>query len=245
MLKSELKQFKKLCRKAGQTIIEHKLIQAGDRILAGLSGGIDSLLLLEILSERKKSLPFDFEIFAVHVDVIDSGYIVNKKFLQNFCEELKIPYRTETIEAGIKKDTQKSECFLCSWHRRKKLFELTKELNCNKLCFGHHKDDALETFLINLFFHASISSLPYSLQMFDGRIQLIRPLLDIYKKDIIEYANFKNYPAPEKLCEYEDNTKRKFVREMLETFTKTYEKSKINLFNAMSNIYQEYLPINK
>lgn len=201
--------------------------------------------MLEILNERRKSLPFSFEIIAAHINVSDSGYSVNEEYLYNFCKELNILYRSETIEAGINNSPKKSPCFLCSWHRRKKLFDLTKELNCNKLCFGHHRDDALETLMINMIYHGSISSLPYNLKMFGGRVHLVRPLIDIYEKDIQEYASYKNYLLPKKECQHGENTKRKFVRELLENLNKTYEKSKINIFNSMNHIYTEYLPERK
>ena len=245
MNKVGVKLFKKLCRKSGKTILEHKLIEPGDRILVGLSGGKDSFALLEILKERKKSLPFHFEIFATHVKVIDSGYVANEAFLNDFCGELEVPFYVEEIQAGIHESSGKAPCFLCSWHRRKKIFELTRRLNCNKLSFGHHRDDALETFFINLIYHGSISSLPYKLKMFDGRVHLIRPLLDISEKEIYEYSMLRNYSLPHKSCSFEDESKRKYVREVIVSLNRNYEKSRINMFHAMSNIYQEYLPDKK
>ena len=245
MDKASEKLFKKLCRKSGKTILEHNLIEPGDRILVGLSGGKDSFALLEILKERKKSLPFLFEIFAVHVKVTDSGYMANEPYLKDFCGELEVPLYVEEIQAGINEFSGKAPCFLCSWHRRKKIFELTRSLNCNKLSFGHHRDDALETLLINMIYHGSISSLPYKLKMFDGRVHLIRPLLDITDKEIYEYSILRNYSAPHKLCTFENVSKRKYVRELIESLNQNYEKSKINMFRAMSNIYYEYLPDKK
>jgi len=239
---TEQKLFKSLYHKAGKTIHQHKLIDPGDRILVGLSGGKDSLVLLEILKEKQRSLPFNFSILAVHIQVIDSGYEADHDFLNNFCKDLDIPLETAEITAGIDGSSRKGPCFLCSWHRRKKIFELTRTFNCNKLCFGHHRDDALETFLINMLYHGSISSLPYKLKMFDGRVHLIRPMLDIWEEQISEYAALKNFPIPVKKCKYEDESKRKYVREILFEFEKAYKKSKINMFRAMSNIYDEYLP---
>ncbi len=234
--------FKKLCRKAGRTSIRHQLLEENDRVLVGLSGGKDSLALLEILKERQKSLPFSFDIHAVHIRVIDSGYLVNEEYIRSFCSSLNIPLEIEEVEAGINKSEKKGPCFVCSWHRRKKMFDLTSKLNCNKLCFGHHREDALETLFINMLYHGSVSSLPYKLKMFDGRICLIRPLLDINEDEIADYAKIRDYKLPEKKCAFEDDSKRKYVRERIEEFNKHYPKSKINIFKAMGNIYHEYLP---
>ena len=234
--------FKRLSRKAGKTMLEHKMIGSGDRLLVGLSGGKDSLVLIELLKDRLKAAPFKFEIFAAYIKVSDSGYSADEQYLSDFCDSLGIQFITEHVEAGISAESGKSPCFLCSWHRRKKLFELTKRLECNKLSFGHHKDDALETFMINMLYHGSISSLPYKLKMFDGRIHLIRPLLDIWEREIEEYSKQREFSSIKKSCEYENNTKRKYVRSLIEEMNMNYDKSKINMFKAMGNIYTEYLP---
>ena len=223
--------------------MQHQLIEAGDIILTGLSGGKDSLVLLEILKERQKSLPFRFDIIAVHVKVTDSGYAANEEYIKSFCKDLDVPLMIEEVKAGISSSSKKGACFACSWHRRKKIFDLTRQLKCNKLCFGHHREDALETFLINMLYHGSISSLPYKLKMFNGRVKLIRPLLDIYEAELSEYARLKNFILPVKKCAFEDESKRKYVREIIEDCHKNYDKSKINLFKAMGNIYREYLPV--
>lgn len=236
--------FKKLCRKAGKTILENALISSGDRLLVGLSGGKDSLVLLELLEDRRKAVPFVFEIFAAHIKITDSGYSADEQYLNNFCQSLNIPLIFESAIAGISDNNDKSPCFLCSWHRRKKLFDLTKKLNCNKLSFGHHRDDALETFMMNLLYHGSVSSLPYDLKMFNGRIHLIRPLLDIWENEIEEYSRLRNFKAIDKACEFENKTKRKFVRSLIDEINSHYPKSKINMFKALGNLYPEYLPFN-
>jgi tRNA 2-thiocytidine biosynthesis protein TtcA len=234
--------FKKLSRKSGKTIHEHSLLKPGDRLLVGLSGGKDSLVLLELLKDRWKAAPFQFEIFAAHVEISDSGYSANEQYLKSFCEDLNIPFFIERVSAGITENPEKAPCFLCSWHRRKKLFDLTKTLNCNVLSFGHHRDDALETFMINLLHHGSVSSLPYKLRMFNGRIHLIRPLLDIWEDEIEEYSRLRGFNPINTSCSFENNNKRKHVREWIEKMNTHYSKSKINMFRALGNIYPEYLP---
>lgn len=242
--KPELKLFRKLSRKAGQTIHEHNLLEDGDRLLMGLSGGKDSLILLEILADRIKAFPFKVELFVVHVIPENIGYHVNTDYLNEFCDKLGTKLITKTIEPDLA-NADKAPCFLCSWARRKAIFNLTKELNCNKLSFGHHRDDALQTFLMNMLFHGSISSMPYKLKMFEGRLHLIRPMLDIWEKDLIEYSAFKNYSAVEKNCPYEQETKRKYTADILDKMNNDYPKAKLNMFKAMDNIYKEYLPASK
>jgi tRNA 2-thiocytidine biosynthesis protein TtcA len=238
-------QFKKLCRKVEKTIRNHDLLVEGDHLLLGLSGGKDSYFLLESIANRMKSLPFDFVVSAVHVKLKNALYNVELGFMQKLCEDLKIPLYLREINPDFESDKKKTPCFVCSWHRRKEIFNLGKELNCNKLAFGHHRDDSIETFMMNLIYHGSVSSLPYSLEMFDGRVKLIRPLLDIWEKEIKELSDFRGYPLAAKICQYDDQTKRHHTRKLLEEMEKNYLNSKINIFHAMDNVYSEYLPKSK
>jgi len=238
-------RFKKLCQKVGKTIHHHQLLEQGDHLLVGLSGGKDSYVLLETLAERKKAIPFDFRISAVHVKVSNVLYAIEPEFMQQLCHDLEIPLYIKEITPNFEQDKKKAPCFVCSWHRRKEIFNLGKELNCNKLAFGHHRDDALETFMMNLMYHGSISSLPYSLEMFQGRVKLIRPLMDIWEKEILEYTNLRGYPEAEKSCPYDNQTKRRQTRELIEKMEQSYVNSKTNIFKALDNIYPEYLPAKK
>ena len=235
------KLFRKLSKKAGKTIMEHQMLAEGDRVLAGLSGGKDSLIMLEILADRIRSLPFSVEITAVHVNVEDIGYKMNTGYLEDFCNRLKIPLLLQSISIDLS-DGCKSPCFICSWNRRKAIFNLTRELGFNKVAFGHHRDDALETFLMNLLYHGSVSSLPYKLSMFGGRVNLIRPLLDLWENDLHGYAQMSDFNGEDKKCPYDNKTKRSYAREMIEQLQDHFPKSKINMFKAMGNIYSEYLP---
>lgn len=240
--KSAEARFKKLCQKVGKTIRDHKLLEEGDHLLVALSGGKDSYLLLETLAERKKAMPFNFSITAVHVSVQNVLYSMDTEFMRSLCDELQIPLIIKEIAPDFDNDQKKSACFVCSWHRRKEIFNLGKELNCNKLAFGHHRDDALETFMMNFMYHGSISSLPYSLKMFEGRVNLIRPLMDIWEKEILEYTNLKAYPKADKACPHDDQTKRRQTRKLIEQMVEMYPNSKINMFHALDNMFPEYLP---
>jgi tRNA(Ile)-lysidine synthase TilS/MesJ len=236
------KQFEKISRKVGKTLQEYRMIGEGDRVLVGLSGGKDSMILLEALVDRKKHLPFDFELFAVHISVRNIGYEMDTDYLQRFCSELRVPLYLEEIEVDLDVDPKKSPCFICSWNRRKRIFEMTRELNCNKVALGHHKDDAIQTVLMNMIFHGSFSSLPQTLTMFDGRILLIRPLLHIPEKELTYYATLRTFRKQEKSCPYDGSTKREEIRDLIRQMDKMNRNARRNIFNSMNNIYGEYLP---
>lgn len=213
-----------------------------DKIMIGVSGGKDSLLLIEILGELKRKYKYQFEAVPVHVKVTDMGYSINLESINTICNfygfELKV------VETTINFDplNKKSPCFVCSWHRRKLLFTLAREMNCNKLALGHHMDDAVQTLLMNMIYHGSISSMPLKLSMFQNSLELIRPLLFVDEKDIIEYQKIRNYPELIKDCPYGSSTKRNKMKELIQTMEEIHPLAKLNLFRSMSKIYSFYLP---
>ena len=236
------KLFKKICRKMGTTMRDHSMIVEGDRILMGLSGGKDSMILLQALAERRSAVPFDFKIEAAHVEATGIGYQIDREKLSTFCKELDIPLHYRSIEPDLEKDLSKTACFVCSWHRRKELFELTRELDCNKLALGHHRNDAVETLLMNMIYHGSISSLPYTLEMFEGRLKLIRPLMDLDERLLEEYAELNDLGKIEKSCPHEDRTCRENITGLVGEIEKLHGKGPFNIFRSMDKIFEEYLP---
>lgn len=236
------KLFIKLSRKVGQTIQQHSLIEPNDRVLVGLSGGKDSYALLEILADRKKHLPFPFDLFAVHVVIKEVGYLNDLEYMKKFCNNLNIPLNIIEESVDLHQNPKKAPCYVCSWHRRKKIFDLTKKLNCNKLAFGHHMDDTLQTFMLNLIYHGSISSLPYKLKMFDGRVHLVRPLLDIDEEKVKQLSLLHSYPQEIIKCPFDKETKRNDVNNLLLDIYKKHGLARKNLFRAMDRIFPEYLP---
>ena len=237
--------FRKICRKAGVTIRDHGMITSGDHILVGVSGGKDSMILLQVLAERKASLPFDFEITAAHISAETVDYRIDLHALRDFCAAMNVEFIERIIKPDITYDSKKAPCFICSWHRRKELFKLTKQLNCNKLAFGHHRKDALETLLMNMIYHGSISSLPYSLYMFDKRIQLIRPLLDIEEGLLDDYAKSDRLVVVEKTCEYDSQNQREKMANLLSDIERIHGKGPFNMFKSMAKVCEEYLPKTK
>ena len=239
------KQFDKICKKVGKTIFDYNLIEDKDRVLVGLSGGKDSLILLEALADRKKHMPVSFELFAIHVSAINVGYKVDTDYLSSFCKEINVSLFLEDIEVDFTRKPEKPPCFICSWERRKKIFARAKEINCNKIALGHHYDDALQTMLMNMIYHGSYSSLPQKLLMFSGRVSLIRPLLMIPEKELAYYATLRHFREHEKSCLYENSTKRNDMKDLLKLLEKLNKDARKNLFRAMDNIYPDYLPQRK
>jgi tRNA 2-thiocytidine biosynthesis protein TtcA len=225
-------------------IIKQQLLMEGDKVLVALSGGKDSLLLLEMLAESKRYFPFQFELLAVHISIKNIGYSSDIDFLRSFCEELGIIFYLKEFEVDLNKNLKKGKCFICSWHRRKALFVLSRELACNKLALGHHLDDALETLFMNMIYHGSVSSLPYSLNMLGGRLDIIRPLLDFREKELATYAQIREYKKEVKLCPYKD-TKRQEINKLLIELEGLGKTAKKNIFRSMDNIFNDYLPHRK
>lgn len=241
--KLEKKKINTVQQEFDRAIKKHNLIEEGDNILIGLSGGIDSLVMTELLSYRKKYFPVKFNLKAVFVNIENIPYKVNENFLAEFCNDRGIDFEVISKKIDIdQKQITTNPCFICSWNRRKILFDYTKQNNFNKLALGHHKEDAIETFLINLIYHGSISSLPVKLSMFSGRMHLIRPLMYLNKEQIKDFAELKNIYSKIKDCKFSSVTKRRKVEKIIDTMKEFNPQVENLLFKAMSKINEEYLP---
>lgn len=236
------KFIEKIFRKVGKTIHQFSLLKPGDKILVALSGGKDSMILLEALKDRMRHIPFPIDLHAVHIKTKGMDYKVDEQYLTDFCKKLEIPLIFEDIYIDSASPGKKQICFICSWNRRKAIFQLARELKCNKIAFGHHLDDAVETLLLNMIFHGSISSLPQKIDFFGGEIQIIRPLLMLKEEELIRFSEVRKYRAQIKSCPYENNTKRKVLKDYTDDLLSLHTNAKINIFRSMSNIYTEYLP---
>jgi len=225
-----------------KAINQYTMIENGDKVLVAVSGGKDSLVLMEALAAFKKFKTIQFSLEAIHIDVEDVGYLADETFLKEYANNLGIKMHFKTIKAGIEDRGKKAPCFVCSWHRRKTLFNFAKNNGFKKLALGHHLDDAVETLMINMAYHGHISSLPGKLKMFDGAMYLIRPLILLTDRDTREFANIRNFAKLKQSCPFEDTTKRATARKLIDELTAIHPKAKFNLFNSMQNIDQEYLP---
>lgn len=239
-----------LCRKITQRFhkacADYSLLEDGDHVLIGLSGGKDSLVLTELLGRRSKIYKPRFTVTALHVRVKERDYQTDLSYLESFCAEAGVPLLvrdTEIGEASISpKDGPKSACFLCSWYRRKTLFNVAQELGCNKIAFGHHRDDVLETLLMNLIYQGAFASMPPMLQLEKMPIRIIRPLCLIDEADLTAYAAERNYRKQTKLCPFEHVSSREQVKQLLADIKALSPEAADSMFAAMSNIKSEYLP---
>ena len=234
---------RKITSRFHKACADYQLIADGDHILIGLSGGKDSLLLTELLGRRAQIYKPRFTVTALHVRVKERDYHTDLSFLESFCAEAKVPLIVRDTEIGEIPQSQISNpCFLCSWYRRKTLFNVAQELGCNKIAFGHHRDDVAQTLLMNLIFQGAFATMPPILQMDKMPLQLIRPLCLIDEADIIAYAAMRGYEKQTKLCPFEHVSSREKVKDLL-TQIKTLNPEAIDsIFGAMTNIKTDYLP---
>jgi tRNA 2-thiocytidine biosynthesis protein TtcA len=225
-----------------KAVSDFEMIEDGDRVLAAVSGGKDSLVMLDALAAFRKFKKVNFSLEAVHIIVEDVPYQAEKAELEALAKAIDVPLHFISIRAGMEERGKKAPCFVCSWHRRKTLFEFTKAHHFKKLALGHHRDDAVETLLINMAYHGHISSLPGKLSMFGGRMELIRPLLLLTDQDTRRYATIRRFPPLVTECPYADQTKRTTARRLIKTLEEIHPKAAANIFHAMQNIDEEYLP---
>src|SRR4030067_2587309 len=225
----------------GKAIHRYGLIQDGDRILVGVSGGKDSLSLLHLLKERLKRVPIRYELFTVHIDLgFDSG---RADILRDYFEKEGLTYHIEFTDIGKRansSENRENPCFLCAWERRKRLFHLAHRFKCNKIALGHHKDDIIETLLLNIFYSAEISTMLPLQTLFKGKITLIRPLALLEEKKIERFAREVGLPFGASGCPVSGKTKRKEVKEIIEALEKKNRRVKGNIFRSLSNVKMDY-----
>ena len=221
----------------------YHLIEDDDRILVGLSGGKDSLLLTELLANRAKIDHPRFSVEALHVRMENIQYETDTSYLQQFCDEqgVKLHLRTTRFEIGEEtvndaRDArrQKQPCFLCSWMRRKEMFNLAQELGCNKIALGHHQDDMLHTALMNLTFQGRFDTMPARLKMRKMPLTMIRPLCLIEEADIKAYAEMKGYQKQKKICPYETNSHRTDIKRLYDEIEQINPEARYSIWRALN-----------
>jgi len=229
-------------RKVGKAVKEHELINRGDRILLAISGGKDSLVMMHALKTRSVNFPFNIDLAAAYVHTENMPYSIDTDYIESLCRNLDIPFSIISTSVNLDSDKNKQACFICSWNRRKELFNFARDNGFNKVSFGHHKDDIIQTLLMNMAFQGSISTMPPRLKMFKGAIEIIRPLTGVTEKECREYARIAGFRDELKICPHEDLTKRKRIEEIINELEKLNPDVRFNLFNSMTNIQDEYLP---
>lgn len=235
------KILRKLSKTTGKTIYNYSLISEGDHIVTGLSGGKDSLTLLDILAEKKRKMPINFNITACYVELESLGHKINIDELQDFCKSRDITFMVKRINPDLNLHPGKDKCFICSWFRRKTLFNLCRELNAHKLALGHNMDDIVETFIMNTFFQGNISTMPVKLSMFEGELFIIRPLAEVEESLIEKYSSIKNLKVQRQECTYSKAQSRSKVKNIILELEKFNPDVRRNIFNSLKNIKKDYL----
>ena len=234
-----VKEIKRLTGKAIHTM---DMIRDGDHVMVAVSGGKDSLSLLWLLKERIKRVPIDYRLTAVHVD---PGFGANSADqMTSFFSAHDFEFRVIESDIGPKahgEQNRENPCFLCSRLRRKLLFQTAEEMGCNRMAFGHHKDDLIETFFLNVFYGASISTMVPVQDFFGGKLTVIRPFYLVDEGLIRRYAQLMDWPEISLDCPTAGSSKRGEIKDMLKHFYKSNRKIKGNIFHALQNVNAEYL----
>lgn len=242
MRSSEVTQ--RLQREVGRAIGEHKLIEEGDRIMVAVSGGKDSYALLEMLTHMQRRAPVRFELIAVHLDQGQPGYdgAPLRAWLEREGHRFEI-IREDTYSVVIDKVPEgKTYCSLCSRLRRGILYTAAERMSCTKIALGHHRDDALETLMLNLFFAGKLAAMPAKLRTEDGRNTVIRPLMYCAEEDLVQYAQERAFPIlPCNLCGSQQNAQRKNMKALLDQLEGQHPKLKQSMLAALSNVVPTHL----
>jgi len=229
-----------LLKRVGKTISDYGLIENKDRIMVAVSGGKDSLSLLRLLRVRSNYVPIEYELLAVHIDLGYSPGQVEK--LSEYLREQGYQYHIEKRKCDIKPG-EKVDCFWCSWNRRKALFEVADKFGFKKIALAHNKDDLVETVLLNLFYHGEISTMLPSLEFFNGRFLVIRPLVDIEDCELKRYAEIMQLPYQEHRCPFKaDTTKRMKMRELISSLCRENPHIKSNILKSIGREKILYKP---
>jgi tRNA 2-thiocytidine biosynthesis protein TtcA len=235
---------KRLCRQVGQAIMDFNMIEEGDRVMVCVSGGKDSYGMLDILLKMQQRAPINFELIAVNLDQKQPGF--PQHILPEYLKQLGVPFHVETQDTYsiVKKviPEGKTMCSLCSRLRRGILYRVADELKITKIALGHHRDDMIQTFFLNMFFGGKLKGMPPKLVSDDGGHIVIRPLANVAEKDLTRWAAYCGFPIiPCTLCGSQENLQRKQIGNMLRDWEKQYPGRTETMFTALQNVVPSHL----
>ncbi len=237
---------RKISRTMLETVTRYGLVEAGDRILVAVSGGKDSYTLLDLLWQARRKAPIHFDLVAFHLDQVQQGYDGSR--LREWLEQLGAPFeiaREDTYSLVIEDAEQQRHatyCRLCSRLRRGILYTAAERLGCNKVALGHHREDTLETLLLNLFYSGRLQAMPAAYTTNDGRFRVIRPLIECSEADIVEHAAAAGYPIlPCNLCSSQTDLKRESVARLLSELERSIPNLRQVMLAAVKNVRPSHL----
>ena len=238
------KLSKRLHREVGEAITDFNMIEDGDKVMVCMSGGKDSYAMLDILMNLQKRAPIKFEIVAVNLDQKQPGF--PEHVLPEYLTKVGVPFRIEEQDtySVVKRVVPegKTTCSLCSRLRRGTLYTYADEIGATKMALGHHRDDILETFFLNMFYGGTLKAMPPKLLSDDGRNVVIRPLAYCNEADIEAYSKLKEFPIiPCNLCGSQENLQRQVVKEMLNEWERKSPGRTEIMFRALQNVVPSQL----
>ena len=238
------KRLRKLRKSVWEATADFSMIEEGDKVMVCLSGGKDSYTMLDMLLHIQKSVSYRFDIVAVNLDQKQPGF--PEEILPEYLKNLGVEYRIverDTYSVVVDKTPEgKTMCSLCSRLRRGILYRTAKEIGATKIALGHHKEDIIETFFLNLFFSGKMEAMPPKFTTDNGEHVVIRPLAYCRETHIEEYAHIRNFPIiPCNLCGSQKNMQRKIIKQMLLNWEKEYPDRMEIIFNALTNVSPSHL----
>lgn len=230
---AERKLTDRVRRKFREGIRTYQLIAPGDHVLVGLSGGKDSMALLQLLGEYRRHAAQPFGLSALHVRIQGIDYRSDARYLEDFARKQGADFYLQTCEMPADRNARRTPCFLCSWTRRKALFTLAQTLGCQRIALGHHRDDILTTALMNLTYNGSFSTMPVRQAFRKMPLEIIRPLCRVGEEDLRAWAQIYQYEPLLKVCPHDVEGHRTGVRNWLETMQAMNPEAKSSLWHAL------------
>ena len=242
--REQIKLEKRLCREVGRAITDFNMIEEGDKIMVCMSGGKDSYTMLDVLRKLQKRAPVKFELVAVNLDQKQPGF--PDHVLPEYFKSIGVDYHIETQDtySVVKRVVPegKTTCGLCSRLRRAILYKVADELGCTTVALGHHRDDIVQTLMLNMFYGGRMKGMPPKLVSDDGKHVVIRPLCYVPEKDTVRWAQYQNFPIiPCNLCGSQDGLQRVAVGELLREWAKKFPGRVESMFRAMGHIVTTHM----
>lgn len=221
------------------------MLSDNDRVLIAVSGGADSMALLKLLAPRISIYGQNIKLFGVYVDA-GFGENVEKRagIIQRFFDDAGIEGQVLKTDIGPYAHSdanRENPCFLCSRMRRKMIFESAEKFQCNKIVFGHHRDDIIETLFLNMIFGREISTMAPNLAVFQGKYHVLRPLVFVEEFLVKKFATEQSIPSFDQECPTDGHSKRQYIKEMLDKLDEDFKGARVNIFNSMKRVKTEYL----
>jgi tRNA 2-thiocytidine biosynthesis protein TtcA len=228
-----------ISKRVGRAITDYNMLSDGDKIAVAVSGGKDSLTLLRVLNDRREFVPIKYELLAMHIDLGYPRSIASN--LEKYFKKIKVNYHIQKIDALRRTDKKEINCFWCSFNRRKALFETADRLGFSKIALGHHKDDIVETVLLNLFFQGEISAMAPKQELFKGKIIIIRPLAYVEEKMISRFVKEAKISKQDCTCPNSVISNRTKMAKIIRDLEHICPEVKTNIYRSIQRIKKDYL----